>query len=95
MIQLIVLGLGAYLILIGHFTVGSLFAFLGLLGSVPAPWSPFTQLLQRLQQATGSMQRVAQVIDERVEVEDDHGRGRAPAAAPGAALRERRVQLHG
>src|SRR5581483_3263857 len=55
MIQLVVLGLGAYL---------------GLLGSVTSPVQSFTQLLQQLQQATGSMQRVTQVIDEPVEVQD-------------------------
>ena len=62
--------MGAYFILTGSFTTGSLFAFLGLLGSVTSPVESFTQLLQQLQQATGSMQRVSQVIDEPVEVED-------------------------
>jgi ATP-binding cassette subfamily B protein len=70
LIQLVTLGLGAYFILTGSFTTGSLFAFLGLLGSVTSPVESFTQLLQQLQQATGSMQRVTQVIDEPVEVED-------------------------
>jgi len=70
LIQLIILGLGAYLILTGSFSVGSLFAFLGLLGSVTSPVEQATQLLQQLQQAAGSMQRVVQILDERVEVED-------------------------
>ena len=76
LIQLVTLGLGAYFILTGSFTTGSLFAFLGLLGSVTSPVESFTQLLQQLQQATGSMQRVTQIIDEPVEVKD------APDAVP-------------
>src|SRR5205823_8605839 len=70
LIQLIILGLGAYLILTGHFTTGSLFAFLGLLGSVTSPIEQSAQLVQQLQQAAGSMQRVVQLLDERLEVED-------------------------
>src|SRR5581483_3216206 len=76
LIQLVTLGLGAYFILTGSFTTGSLFAFLGLLGSVTSPGESFTQLLQQLQQATGSMQRVTQIIDEPIEVQD------APDAVP-------------
>ncbi|MBX5491989.1 MAG: ATP-binding cassette domain-containing protein [Chloroflexi bacterium] len=70
LIQLVVLGLGGYFILTGSFTVGALFAFMGLLGQVTGPVESFTQLLQALQQAAGSMQRVAQVLDEPVEVRD-------------------------
>ncbi|HLI27989.1 MAG TPA: ABC transporter transmembrane domain-containing protein [Chloroflexota bacterium] len=70
LIQLVVLGLGGYLILSGSFSVGALFAFMGILGQVTSPVESFTQLWQALQQAAGSMQRVAQVLDEPVEVRD-------------------------
>ncbi len=76
LIQLLLLGVGAYLILTGNFTTGGLFAFLGVSSSVTQPVQQVTQLLQQLQQAAGSMQRVVQVLDQPVEVQD------APDAVP-------------
>ncbi len=76
LIQLMVLGIGAYLIIGGNMTVGALFSFIGLLSSVTSPVEQFSNLLQTLQQAAGSMQRVAQILDEPVEVQDAPG---APA----------------
>jgi ATP-binding cassette subfamily B protein len=71
LIQMLVLGIGAYLIIVDRsLTLGALFAFTGLLASVTSPVEQFTQLLQTLQQAAGSMQRVAQLLDERVEIQD-------------------------
>jgi ATP-binding cassette subfamily B protein len=70
LIQLLVLGLGAYLVITGHLTIGALFAFVGLLASVTSPIEQLSQLNQTLQQAAGAMQRVAQLLDERVEVQD-------------------------
>jgi ATP-binding cassette subfamily B protein len=72
LIQIFVLGLGAYLIIADRsMTLGVLFSFTGLLSSVTSPVEQFTQLLQSLQQAAGSMQRVVQILDERVEVADE------------------------
>jgi ATP-binding cassette, subfamily B, bacterial len=77
LIQVLVLGLGAYFIIVdGSLSIGALFAFTGLLSSVTSPVESFTQLLQTLQQAAGSMQRVAQLLDEPVQVQD------APGALP-------------
>src|SRR5579883_198776 len=77
LIQIFVLGLGAYLIIADRsLTLGVLFSFTGLLSSVTSPVEQFTQLLQALQQAAGSMQRVVQILDEREEVAD------APDAVP-------------
>jgi ATP-binding cassette subfamily B protein len=70
LIQLLVLGLGAFLILNGHFTVGALFSFMGLLGSVTSPVEQFASLVQTLQQAAGSLQRVAEILDAPVDVQD-------------------------
>src|SRR5262249_28552925 len=57
LIQLLVLGLGAFFILNGQFSVGALFSFMGLLGSVTSPVEQTSQLIQTLQQAAGSLQR--------------------------------------
>jgi ATP-binding cassette, subfamily B, bacterial len=71
LIQILVLGLGAYLIIADRsMTLGVLFSFTGLLSSVTGPVEQFTQLLQSLQQAAGSMQRVVQILDERQEIAD-------------------------
>ena len=70
LIQLMVLGLGAYFILNNQFSVGALFSFMGLLGSVTSPVESFSGLLQTLQQAAGSMARVTEILDAPVEVQD-------------------------
>ncbi len=70
LIQLLVLGLGAYLILTGNFTVGALFSFMGLLGSVTSPVEQASELVQTLQQAAGSLQRVTEILDAPVDVAD-------------------------
>jgi ATP-binding cassette subfamily B protein len=70
LIQLLVLGLGAFFILNGQFTVGALFSFMGLLGSVTSPVEQTSQLIQTLQQAAGSLQRVTEILDAPVEVQD-------------------------
>jgi len=70
LIQLLVLGLGAYLILTGNFTVGALFSFMGLLSSVTSPVEQASELVQTLQQAAGSLQRVIEILDAPVDVAD-------------------------
>jgi ATP-binding cassette, subfamily B, bacterial len=88
LIQLLVLGLGAFFILNDQFTVGALFSFMGLLGSVTSPVEQTSQLVQTLQQAAGSLQRVTEILDAPVEVED------APNAAALPPLR-REIRLEG
>jgi ATP-binding cassette subfamily B protein len=88
LIQLLVIGIGAYLIIIGEFTTGALLAFLSLMGQVTSPVQQALQLLQQLQQAGGSMQRVAQILDERIEVQD------APDAVELAPM-QRELQFEG
>ena len=88
LIQLLVLGLGAYFILNDQFTVGALFSFMGLLGSVTSPVEQTSQLIQTLQQAAGSLQRVTEILNAPVEVQD------APNAAALPKLR-REIRLEG
>jgi ABC-type multidrug transport system fused ATPase/permease subunit len=73
LMQILVLALGAYLIANGNMTIGALVAFSSLMSSVTSPVESFSQLLQMLQSAAGSMQRVVQILDEPVEVQDMRG----------------------
>jgi ATP-binding cassette subfamily B protein len=62
-IQLIILGIGGYLIIGGNLSLGSLMAFLSLLGTVIGPVQGLSNIMQALQQATGSMDRVEELLN--------------------------------
>ena len=67
--QLLVLGVGGYLVIQGDLTLGTLVAFVGLM---PSLFQPITQLAtvgQTIQRATGAMERVLEVLNEPIEVE--------------------------
>jgi ATP-binding cassette subfamily B protein len=76
LIQLVTMGVGAFMVMKGHLSLGSLLAFTGLLGNVLGPMQGFSGLLQGLQQATGGMRRIDELLAEEPQVVD------APAAAP-------------
>ena len=76
LVQMLVVGVGAFVVLNGDLTLGSLIAFLGLLGNVLAPLLGATDLVRSVQYATGGMQRVEELLGEDVEVVD------APDARP-------------
>ena len=76
LVQMLVVGVGAFMVLNGDLTLGSLIAFLGLLGNVLAPLLGATDLVRSVQYATGGMQRVEELLGEDVEVVD------APDARP-------------
>lgn len=78
-LRLTVLGLGAWMILEGHFTIGGLVAFLGTMGEVLSPVTILTGLGQELQAATGSLVRINEILDAAPEVVDEPG---APVLAP-------------
>jgi ATP-binding cassette subfamily B protein len=61
-IQLSVLGAGGYLIIRGDLTLGGLLAFLGLMGQLIGPVQSISGIMQALQQATGAMDRVDELI---------------------------------
>jgi ATP-binding cassette subfamily B protein len=69
-IQLLVLGLGGYLVLEGNLTTGTLIAFLGLVSQIISPVQNSSQILQSLQQATGAMDRVEELMRARPQIVD-------------------------
>jgi len=82
LIQVLVLGIGGYFVIQGQLTLGSLFAFLGLLGGLIAPAQSMSGVAQALQQATGAMDRVNEVVNAVPKIADQ------PGAQPAAPLRE-------
>src|SRR5205807_4930591 len=70
LLRLVVLGLGAWLILHHHLTIGGLVAFISLMGEVLSPVTMLTSIGQQLQSATGALVRINEVLDEAPEIVD-------------------------
>jgi hypothetical protein len=69
-LRLVVLGLGAWLILEGRFTIGGLVAFVSLMGEVLAPVTALTSLGQQVQASTGALTRINEVLESVPDVAD-------------------------
>jgi ATP-binding cassette subfamily B protein len=69
-IQLLTLGVGTFMVLSGNLTLGALVAFIGLLGNVLGPMNGLSGLLQALQQATGGMRRIDELLTDEPQVMD-------------------------
>jgi ABC-type multidrug transport system fused ATPase/permease subunit/CRP-like cAMP-binding protein len=76
-LRLIVLGLGSWLILHRHMTIGGLVAFMSMMGEVLSPVTGLTSLGQQIQSATGALVRINEVLAAEPEIADPPG---APAA---------------
>jgi ABC-type multidrug transport system fused ATPase/permease subunit len=74
--QLVVLGVGGYLIITGHITVGTLLAFIGLLASLFIPIAMLSSAGHTLQSASGALDRVSELLEAPVSITD------AEAAVP-------------
>jgi ATP-binding cassette, subfamily B, bacterial len=70
-VQVMTLGVGGYLVIEHSMTLGALVAYLGLQAGVIGPILQLSQVLGDMQQATGGLQRVEEVLEERAEVIDD------------------------
>lgn len=68
--QLIVLGVGGYLVMQGQITVGTLLAFIGLLPSLFQPIAALSSVGQTVQMASGALDRITELLDEPVDIED-------------------------
>src|SRR5262249_44703719 len=71
LLRLFILGLGSWLILNGHLTVGGLVAFMSLMGEVLSPVTVLTGVGQQVQASTGALVRINEVLDAPSEVPDD------------------------
>jgi len=82
--QVLSLGVGAFLVMQGEFSLGALVAFQGLVNNVVLPLRELSQIVQMLQQAAGGLQRVVDVLAERPLVADLPG---APHRCRGSGAR--------
>jgi ATP-binding cassette subfamily B protein len=80
-VQVITLGIGGYLVIKGEMTLGTLVAFLGLQSGVIGPILQLSQVMAEMQQATGGLQRVEEVLDEQTVVADAPNARAMPAFA--------------
>ncbi len=67
LLQMSVLGIGAWMIFQGNFTLGGLVAFLGVMGEFLGPVTELTTLGQTMQTSMGSLKRVEEVTNAEVE----------------------------
>jgi ABC-type multidrug transport system ATPase subunit len=71
--QVVVLGVGGYLVMDGQLTIGTLLAFIGLLPSLFQPIAALSGVAQTVQQASGALDRVSELLDEPVTIDDKPG----------------------
>jgi ATP-binding cassette, subfamily B, bacterial len=72
-IQLAVLGIGGWLVIGGNLTVGTLFTFLLLMGEIIGPMQGISGIIQALQEASGAMDRVDELLKAEPEIVDIPG----------------------
>lgn len=85
--QVVVLGVGGYLVMDGNLTIGTLLAFIGLLPSLFQPVAALSGVAQTVQQASGALDRVNELLDAPVSIDD-----KPLAAALPALAREIRLE---
>jgi len=69
-LRIIILGVGTWLVLHHHLTVGGLVAFLSVMDSVIAPVTTLSNIGQLFQSATGALARVNEVMDAQPSIVD-------------------------
>jgi ATP-binding cassette subfamily B protein len=69
-IQLAVLGIGGYLVLGNQLSVGILVSFLALVSQIIEPVQGISGIIQSLQQATGAMERVDELLKAKPAIQD-------------------------
>jgi ABC-type multidrug transport system fused ATPase/permease subunit len=69
-IQLVVLGVGGWFVIGGNLTVGTLFAFLALMGQIIGPMQSISVILEAIQSASGAMERVNELLKAEPVIAD-------------------------
>lgn len=85
-LRLLVLGIGAWMILDGRMTLGTLVAFLGIMGEVISPVTALTGIGQQMQTSTGALLRINEVLESEPAITD-------PPDAVGLPLLEQEIEL--
>ncbi len=71
--QLVIIGLGGYLVIDGNISLGTLVAFVGLLPTFFQPITSLANVGQQVQRAAGAMDRVLEVLEEPIDVTEKAG----------------------
>ncbi|MFU8841215.1 MAG: ABC transporter transmembrane domain-containing protein [Nitriliruptoraceae bacterium] len=87
-LRLLVLGIGAWMILDGRMTLGTLVAFLGIMGEVISPVTALTGIGQQMQTSTGALLRINEVLDADPAITDPPDAADLPLLAHGIELRD-------
>jgi ABC-type multidrug transport system fused ATPase/permease subunit len=69
-LRLLILGLGTWLVLHGHLTIGGLVAFITVMGEVITPVTVLTGIGQQVQAAMGSLLRINEILEAAPDVAD-------------------------
>lgn len=87
-LQVVILGLGGWLILHHHLTIGGLVAFMSLMGQVLAPVTVLTGIGQQIQLATGALVRINEILGSEPEVVEQAGAGELAPLQRDISLRD-------
>jgi ABC-type multidrug transport system fused ATPase/permease subunit len=66
--QLVIIGVGGYLVIKGHISLGTLVAFVGLLPSFLQPITTLANVSQLVQRAAGAFDRMLEVLEEPIAI---------------------------
>jgi len=69
-LRLVILALGAWMVMQGDITLGTLVAFTGVVGQAVSPLGVLSGLGQQMQAATGSLRRINEVLEAVPEITD-------------------------
>lgn len=84
--QLLIIGVGGYLVIDGHMTFGTLVAFIGLLPTFFQPITALANVGQEVQQAAGAMERMLEILEEPIAIADRPGAAALAPVSRGIAL---------
>lgn len=79
--HVLILGVGGYLVMEKQLSVGTLLAFIGLLGAVFTPIETLISVSQTVQMASGALARITELLDEPVTIQDKASALPLPALA--------------
>ncbi len=86
--QLVVLGVGGYMVMEGNLTLGTLLAFIGLLPALFTPIAALSNIGQTVQKASGSLQRITELLDEPIDIADKPSAVALPVLSQGIRLED-------
>jgi ATP-binding cassette subfamily B protein len=84
--QLLVFGVGGYLVIDGTLTIGTLLAFIALIPNLFHPLAALSSVGQQVEMASGSMQRITELLNEPVEIGDAPGAVDLPPLSKGLSF---------